>query len=90
MNNLSEKEYKIIENELRAFKGNIMNSIVIFKNKHNKCYYIYLDSQENIDRYKDTQDYVVNNNNKYIYRVETIQELKGWLYGVVQVKNSIL
>ena len=90
MNNLTEKEYKIIENELQALKGNMEKGIVVFKNSYNKCYYIYVDTYENIDKYENTQDYVVNNNDKYIYRVDNIYELKGWLYGVVQTKNKVV
>ena len=91
MNNLEKYDLEYIKRELQACEDNLEDGkkLVIFDTRNNDIY-IWLDTRENIDRFDLTYDYYNTYYNNYIYRVSSIDELKGWLYGVVQVKNGII
>lgn len=88
MNNLAIKELDYINNELQAFDDNLDTDKDIVFYKKNKTYYIFIDTIENTNKYKSVKDYYNDNYDKYIYYVGSKEELKGWLYGVVQAKNK--
>ena len=81
--NFKVKEVEFIEKELRAFCNNFDKGITLEKwqgmRKNDYCFYIYVGV---IDKIKWEHE--------YIYRVDTIEELKGWLYGMVQANNGYL
>lgn len=91
MNNLEKYDLEYIKRELQACEDNLEDGkkLVIFDTRNNNIY-IWLDTRENIDRFDLTYDYYNTYYNNYIYRVSSIDELKGWLYGVVQAKNGII
>ena len=91
MNNLDKNDLEYIKRELTALQGNLEQGkdLVIFDTRDNNIY-IWLDTRENIDRFDLTYDYYNTYYNNYIYRVRSIEELKGWLYGIVQEKNNII
>lgn len=93
MNNLDKNDLEYIKRELQACENNLEDGkeLVIFDTRNNDIY-IWLDTKENIDKYVFGSVYDYNNThyNNYIYRVGSIDELKGWLYGVVQAKNNII
>lgn len=91
MNNLDKNDLEYIRRELTALQGNLEQGkdLVIFDTRDNNIY-IWLDTRENIDKFDLTYDYYNTYYNNYIYRVRSIEELKGWLYGVVQAKNNII
>ena len=93
MNNLSKNDLEYIRRELTALQGNLEQGkdLVIYNTRDNNIY-IWLDTKENINRYVFglVYDYYNTYYNTYIYRVGSIEELKGWLYGVVQAKNNII
>lgn len=76
-----DKEY--IEKELKAFCGNFKEGITIYKRvgyyKNDITYRIYLG---NIKEEEISDD--------YIYMVNNLDELKGWLYGMVQANNGYM
>lgn len=93
MNNLDKNDLEYIRRELTALQGNLEQGkdLVIYNTRDNDIY-IWLDTKENINRYVFglVYDYYNTYYNTYIYRVGSIEELKGWLYGVVQAKNNII
>lgn len=93
MNNLSKNDLSYIIRELMALQDNLEQGkdLVIYDTRNHDIY-IWLDTKENIDRYLFglAYDYYNTHYNTYIYRVSSIEELKGWLYGVVQAKNNII
>lgn len=93
MNNLNKNDLEYIRRELTALQGNLEQGkdLVIYNTRDNDIY-IWLDTKENINRYVFglVYDYYNTYYNNYIYRVRSIEELKGWLYGVVQAKNNII
>ena len=91
MNNLEKYDLEYIKRELTALQENLEQGkdLVIFDTKDNNIY-IWLDMRENIDKFDLVYDYYNTYYNTYIYRVRSIDELKGWLYGVVQAKNNIV
>lgn len=91
MNNLSKSDLEYIEKELNALKGNLpLEKDLVIYNTRNHNIYIWLDTRENIDRFDLIYDYYNTYYNNYIYSVGSVEELKGWLYGVVQAKNGII
>lgn len=93
MNNLDKNDLEYIRRELTALQNNLEQGkdLVIYNTRDNDIY-IWLDTKENINRYVFglVYDYYNTYYNTYIYRVRSIEELKGWLYGVVQAKNNII
>ena len=91
MNNLSKSDLEYIKRELQACENNLEDGkeLVIFDTRNNDIY-IWIDTRENIDNFDLVYDYYNTYYNTYIYRVRSIDELKGWLYGVVQAKNNII
>lgn len=77
-----DKEY--IDRELKAFCGNFKEGIIIYKRvgyyKSDITYRIYVGNikEEEIS------------NDDYIYMVNNLDELKGWLYGMVQANNGYM
>lgn len=75
-----DKEY--IERKLKAFCMNFDKGITIEKRvgycKNDKTYRIYVGNLENI------------NDIDYIYKVDTLDEVNGWLYGMVQANNGYM
>lgn len=93
MNNLDKNDLEYIRRELTALQNNLeQGKDLVIYNTRNHNIYIWLDTKENINRYVFglVYDYYNTYYNTYIYRVESIEELKGWLYGVVQAKNNII
>ena len=91
MNNLSKNDLEYIKRELTALQDNLeQGKDLVIYNTRNHNIYIWLDTRENIDRFDLTYDYYNTYYNNYIYSVGSIEELKGWLYGVVQAKNNII
>ena len=91
MNNLSKSDLEYITRELNALKGNLpLEKDLVIYNTKNHNIYIWLDTRENIDRFDLIYDYYNTYYNNYIYSVGSVEELKGWLYGVVQAKNGII
>ena len=80
---LTKREKEKIERQLQAFCYNFNKGITIYKRigyYNDITYKIYIG---NI-----TEEELMNN--EYIYQVESIEELKGWLYGMVQANNGYL
>ena len=77
-----DKEY--IERKLKAFCGNFDKGITIYKRvgyyKNDITYRIYVG---NIKEEEISDD-------DYIYMVNNLDELKGWLYGMVQANNGYM
>ena len=77
-----DKEY--IERQLKAFCMNFDKGITIYKRvgyyKNDITYRIYVGNikEEEIS------------NDEYIYMVNNLDELKGWLYGMVQANNGYM
>ena len=72
-----DKEY--IEKELKAFCGNFSKGITIFKQSRDN-YYIF----------NGVVCYGTLYSENHIYRAESLDELKGWLYGMVQANNGYM
>jgi len=76
-----DKEY--IERQLKAFCMNFEKGITIYKRvgyyKGDITYKIYIGTDEDTIKMKD-----------YIYMVDNLDELKGWLYGMVQANNGYI
>lgn len=93
MNNLSKNDLEYIKRELQACESNLEDGkdLVIYNTRDNDIY-IWLDTKENINKYVFglVYDYYNTYYYNYIYRVRSIEELKGWLYGVTQAKNGII
>ena len=91
MNNLDKSDLEYIKRELTALQDNLEQGkdLVIYNTRNNNIY-IWLDTRENIDRFDLVYDYYNTYYNNYIYSVGSVEELKGWLYGVVQAKNNII
>ena len=74
-----------IERKLQAFCMNFNKGITIYKRvgyyKSDIRYLIYVGNVENIEDIKDME---------YIYCVYSLDELKGWLYGMVQANNGYM
>lgn len=79
--NFKVREREEIEKELKAFCKNFKMGITIYKRvgyyKSDIRYCIYVGVSDDL-----TKDYV--------YMAESIEELKGWLYGMVQANNGYL
>lgn len=81
---LTKREEEKIERQLKAFCGNFDKGITIYKRvgyyKSDISYLIYVGniSEEEI-RFDD-----------YVYRVYSVDELQGWLYGMVQANNGYM
>lgn len=77
-----DKEY--IERQLKAFCMNFDKGITIYKRvgyyKNDITYRIYVG---NIKEEEISDD-------EYIYMVNNLDELKGWLYGMVQANNGYM
>ena len=82
--NFRVRDVEYIEKELTAFCGNFSRGITIDKhigyNKNDITYYIYFGVITKEQMYY----------HDYIYRVDSLDELKGWLYGMVQANNGYL
>ncbi|MBQ7141424.1 MAG: hypothetical protein IJO32_07990 [Bacilli bacterium] len=80
--NFEVKDKEYIERTLEAFCMNFKEGITIYKRvgyyKGDITYKIY------IGNLNDTQSH------EYIYQVDNIDELKGWLYGMVQANNGYM
>ena len=76
MKELNNKEFSVIEPNLKAFSFNFEDELKILK--FNKRYYIFKDEEMN-DQYSN-----------YIYNADDISEVKGWLYGAVQAINKMI
>lgn len=91
MNNLDKSDLEYIKRELTALQNNLeQGKDLVIYNTRNHNIYIWLDTRENIDRFDLVYDYYNTYYNNYIYSVGSVEELKGWLYGVVQAKNNII
>ena len=81
---LTIREKEKIERQLKAFCGNFDKGITIYKRvgyyKSDVSYLIYVGNITEEEIYFDD----------YVYRVDSIEELKGWLYGMVQANNGYL
>ena len=81
---LTKREKEKIERQLQAFCYNFNKGITIYKRigyyKGDIIYKIYIGNIK--------EEELINN--EYIYQVESIEELKGWLYGMVQANNGYL
>ena len=82
--NFKVKDREYIERKLKAFCGNFDKGITIHKRvgyyKNDITYLIYVGNITEEEIYFDD----------YVYRVDSIEELKGWLYGMVQANNGYL
>lgn len=82
--NFKVKEREYIERELNAFCNNFNKGITIEKRvgycKGDITYRIYTGIVDMENLFDD----------EYIYRVDSLDELKGWLYGMVQANNGYL
>ncbi len=76
MKELNNKEFSVIEPNLKAFNFNFEDELKILK--CNKRFYIFKEEEMN-DQYSN-----------YIYHAEDINEVKGWLYGAVQAVNRMI
>lgn len=82
--NFKVRDREYIEKELKAFCGNFDKGITIYKRvgyyKSDVSYLIYVGNitEEEI-RFDD-----------YVYRVYSVDELQGWLYGMVQANNGYI
>ena len=81
---LTIREKEKIERQLKAFCGNFDKGITIYKRvgyyKSDVSYLIYVGNITEEEIYFDD----------YVYRVDSIEELKGWLYGMVQANNGYM
>lgn len=81
---LTIREKEKIEIQLKAFCGNFDKGITIYKRvgyyKSDVSYLIYVGNITEEEIYFDD----------YVYRVDSIEELKGWLYGMVQANNGYM
>lgn len=77
--NFKVKDIEYIEKELKAFCSNFNKGITIFKQSKNN-YYIF----------SGVVCYGTLYSTDYVYRVESLDELKGWLYGMVQANNGYM
>jgi hypothetical protein len=75
------RDMEEIETTLKAFCMNFNKGITIYKRvgyyKGDTRYYIYVGTSDILSR-------------DYIYMVDNLEELKGWLYGMVQANNGYL
>ena len=82
--NFKVKDKEYIETTLKAFCMNFSRGITIYKKigyyKNDISYYIYFG------KITEEQMYF----HEYIYRVDSLDELKGWLYGMVQANNGYM
>ena len=82
--NFKVKDKEYIERQLKAFCMNYQRGITIYKRvgyyKGDITYYIYFGNIED--------DYLISNN--YIYHTNSLDELKGWLYGMIQANNGYM
>ena len=83
--NFKVRDREYVEKELKAFCMNFEKGITIYKKngyyKNEISYFIYVGVLK-----EETQMYF----HQYIYRVDTLDELKGWLYGMVQANNGYI
>lgn len=81
--NFKVKDKEYIERELKAFCMNYQMGITIYKRegyyKGDITYKIYIGVDEDTIKVKD-----------YIYMVNSLDELKGWLYGMIQANNGYM
>lgn len=81
---LTIKEKEKIERQLKAFCGNFDKGITIYKRvgyyKSDVSYLIYVGNITEEEIYFDD----------YVYRVYSVDELQGWLYGMVQANNGYM
>ena len=79
--NFKVKDREYIERQLKAFCMNFSGGITIYKRvgyyKSDTRYYIYIGIIDDLAR-------------DYIYMVYNLDELKGWLYGMVQANNGYM
>lgn len=82
--NFKVKDKEYIERQLKAFCGNFNKGITIEKRvgyyKSDITYRIYTCIIDMEDILKA----------EYIYKADSLDELKGWLYGMVQANNGYL
>ena len=79
--NFKVRDREYIEKELQAFCYNFDKGITLYKRvgyyKSDTRYYIYIGASDDLTR-------------DYIYMVYNLDELKGWLYGMVQANNGYM
>lgn len=85
--NFKVKDREYIERQLKAFCCNFNKGITIEKRvgyyKSDITYKIYVGII-------DLEDIYYNSSLEYIYKADGLDELKGWLYGMVQANNGYL
>ena len=87
VSNLKVKDLELIKGRISAFLGNVEGTLVLFQSSKKHIYVMIDKDNKYNDIYKYYNDNIFEN---YVYSSESIDDLCGWLYEVVQTKNGMI